>query len=196
MQVLALIEGVSQPCYRYRLEAFAWSLAERGLLLEAVPLEKPLFRRMRQLLAMRHADVVILQRKLLPRWQLALLRWAAKRLVYDVDDAVFQRDSYHPKGPQSRAAMAIRGNGKGGGPDPRRQRAPAGEDHRVRRARAGLRDSHVPGADMVHDVGALPAPAPTSAWPGSASGARSPRSAAPRNIWPPPPRRCRGCDCG
>ena len=101
MQVLALIEGVNQPCYRYRLEAFAWSMAERGLLLEAVPLEKPLFRRVRQLLAVRRADVVILQRKLLPRWQLALLRWAAKRLVYDVDDAVFQRDSYHPKGSQS-----------------------------------------------------------------------------------------------
>ncbi len=102
MQVLALIEGVNQPCYRYRLEAFAWSMAERGLLLEAVPLEKPLLRRVRQLFAMRRADVVILQRKLLPRWQLAVLRWAAKRLVYNVDDAVFQRDSYHPKGPQSR----------------------------------------------------------------------------------------------
>ena len=101
MQVLALIEGVNQPCYRYRLEAFAWSMAERGLLLEAVPLEKPLFRRVRQLLAVRRADVVILQRKLLPRWQLALLRWAAKRLVYNVNDAVFQRDSYHPKGSQS-----------------------------------------------------------------------------------------------
>ena len=33
---------------------------------------------------------------------MALLRGAAKRLVYDVDDALFQRDSYHAKGPASR----------------------------------------------------------------------------------------------
>ena len=101
MQVLALIEGVDQPCYRYRLEAFAWSMAERGLFLEAVPLKKSLLPRMAQFHALRRAEVVILQRKLLPLWQLALLRSAAKRLIYDVDDALFQRDSYHAKGPES-----------------------------------------------------------------------------------------------
>ena len=31
MQVLALVEGADQPCYRYRLEAFAWSMAQQGL---------------------------------------------------------------------------------------------------------------------------------------------------------------------
>ena len=40
MQVLALIEGVDQPCYRYRLEAFAWSMAQQGLYLQASPLRK------------------------------------------------------------------------------------------------------------------------------------------------------------
>ena len=197
MQVLALIEGVNQPCYRYRLEAFAWSMAERGLLLEAVPLEKPLFRRVRQLLAVRRADVVILQRKLLPRWQLALLRWAAKRLVYDVDDAVFQRDSYHPKGPQSRtrrwrfaatvraADLVLAGN-----------ELPAGEGDAIRRAPAGVRRSHLPGADVVRPGRPSSRRFATSDWPGSASAARSPRCTAPRNIWPPRRRRCRGCDCG
>ena len=47
--------------------------------------------------------MVLLQRKLLQPWQLWLLRRAAKRLVYDVDDALFQRDSYHHKQPQSAA---------------------------------------------------------------------------------------------
>ena len=102
MRVVALIEGVAEPCYRYRLEAFAWSMAERGLYLEAAPLAKSLLPRIGQLLAVRQAEVVILQRRLLPLWQLALLRWRAKRLIYDIDDALFQRDSYHVKGPESR----------------------------------------------------------------------------------------------
>jgi glycosyltransferase involved in cell wall biosynthesis len=41
---------------------------------------------------------VILQRRLLPGWQLAVLRRAASRLVFDLDDAVFLRDSFAPKG--------------------------------------------------------------------------------------------------
>ena len=53
-------------------------------------------------LAQRRADVVVLQRKLLAVAHVRLLRCVAPRLVYDVDDAVFQRDSYHRKGPHSR----------------------------------------------------------------------------------------------
>jgi len=101
MKVLALIEGPNGVCYRYRIEAFAWALAARGLQLEVMPLGRGTLRRIRQLRAARHADVVILQRKLLPLWQLALLRRAARRLVYDVDDALFQRNSYSRKGPTS-----------------------------------------------------------------------------------------------
>jgi len=101
MRVFALTEGPDHVCYRYRIEAFAWAMAERGLLLEAVPLARQTWRRMAQFRAMRRADVVILQRRLLPLWQLVLLRRAAARLVYDVDDAVFQRDSYSRKGPES-----------------------------------------------------------------------------------------------
>src|SRR5260370_996001 len=43
------------------------------------------------------ADVIILQRKLAPPWQLALLRQAARFLLFDFDDAVFIRDSYSLK---------------------------------------------------------------------------------------------------
>jgi glycosyltransferase involved in cell wall biosynthesis len=55
------------------------------------------------------ADVVILQRRLLPNWQLRLLRGNARRLVFDFDDAVFHRDSYARKGiecPRRLAAFA------------------------------------------------------------------------------------------
>jgi glycosyltransferase involved in cell wall biosynthesis len=99
MKVLALIEGPNYVCYRYRIEAFAWALAERGWTLDVVPLERRTLGRTGQLRAAGQADVVILQRKLLPLWQLAILRRAARRLIYDVDDALYQRDSYSRKGP-------------------------------------------------------------------------------------------------
>jgi glycosyltransferase involved in cell wall biosynthesis len=44
---------------------------------------------------------VILQRRLLPAWQLGLLRRATPFLVFDFDDAVFLRDSYARRGPHS-----------------------------------------------------------------------------------------------
>jgi glycosyltransferase involved in cell wall biosynthesis len=43
-------------------------------------------------------EIVLLQRRLLPRWQLALLRRSARLLIFDYDDAVFLRDSYSQKG--------------------------------------------------------------------------------------------------
>ncbi len=101
MKVLALIERPQHVCYRYRLEAYASALFEQGLQLEALPLRQGGLPRVFRLPAAASADLVILQRKLLPRWQLHLVRHFAKRLVYDIDDAVFQRDSFHRKGPKS-----------------------------------------------------------------------------------------------
>ncbi len=97
MKVLALTEGPNHVCFRYRIEAFAQALAERGWTLESLPLEPHTFSRSRQLRAARGADVVILQRKFLPLWQLRLLRKLSRVLVYDFDDAVFLRDSYSRK---------------------------------------------------------------------------------------------------
>jgi len=45
---------------------------------------------------------VILQRKLLPSWQLSALRRYSRHLVFDFDDAVLFRDSYDRRGPHSR----------------------------------------------------------------------------------------------
>ncbi len=101
MKLMALIEGVDHVCYRYRVEAFSWALSAERLTLEPAPVARGTFRRVRQLLAARRADVVLLQRKLLPLWQLRILRRAARCLVYDVDDAVFLRDSFHRKPPES-----------------------------------------------------------------------------------------------
>jgi glycosyltransferase involved in cell wall biosynthesis len=106
MKVLALTEAPNHVCYRYRIEAFAMALAERGWTLESLPLEPNTFQRSGQLRAAAAADVVILQRKLLPLWQLRMLRRAARVLVYDFDDALFYRDSYSRKGPMSWARLA------------------------------------------------------------------------------------------
>ncbi len=105
MKVLALIESADHVCYRYRFNAMAWALAEEGLMLEALPIQTGL-RRISSLLAGRRAEIVVLQRKLLPAWQLAILRRSAKCLVYDVDDAVFRRDSFTRKQQQSETRLS------------------------------------------------------------------------------------------
>lgn len=106
MKVLALTEGPNHVCFRYRIEAFAEALAERGWTLESLPLDPRTFARSRQLHAARDADVVILQRKFLPLWQLRMLRKLSRVLVYDFDDAVFLRDSYSRKRSTSLARVA------------------------------------------------------------------------------------------
>ena len=105
MEVLALIEFHDHACYRYRIEAFGHALGRRNLILRPVALRRRTLSRTGQLLDARRSDMVILQRRLLPRWQIRILRQAAKRIVYDIDDAVFQRDSYHRKGPHSRRRL-------------------------------------------------------------------------------------------
>ncbi len=106
MKVLALTEAPNHVCYRYRIEAFALALAERGWTLESLPLAAQTFPRSTQLRQASAADVVILQRRMLPLWQLRMLRKAAKVLVYDFDDALFYRDSYNRKGPLSWTRLA------------------------------------------------------------------------------------------
>lgn len=106
MKVLALVEVPNHVCYRYRLAAFGDALAQRGWTLEALPLVTNFWRRMRYLRRAAQADVVVLQRRLLPWWQLALLRYHSKCLLYDVDDAVFLRDSNSPKEPLSHYRLA------------------------------------------------------------------------------------------
>ncbi len=93
MQLIALVDTPDHVCCRYRLAAFRPHLEEAGHSLDLLPLPRrwwsrwALFRRLR-------GACVILQRRLLPGWQLSLLRQACRRLIFDFDDAVFLRDSY------------------------------------------------------------------------------------------------------
>jgi hypothetical protein len=106
VKVLAFSEGPNHVCYRYRIEAFAWALADRGWTLESLPLAPNTFERSPQLRSAQEADVVILQRKLLPLWQLRRLRRYARVLLYDFDDAQYCRDSYSRKSSTSWTRLA------------------------------------------------------------------------------------------
>ena len=105
MEVVALVPGRNHVCVRYRIAQFERHLADRGLNLTLEPLAATLADRVKQLNRNRQDKVVLLLRKLLPFWQLAMLRRSSRLLVYDFDDAVYLRDSFHPRGPYSVTRM-------------------------------------------------------------------------------------------
>jgi glycosyltransferase involved in cell wall biosynthesis len=102
VQVTALVEGIDHVCCRYRLAAFRSALRQAGHELELCPLPAKPWQWLQRMRALGSADAVILQRRLLPPWQLALLRRAARFLIFDFDDAIFGRDSYAARGFHSR----------------------------------------------------------------------------------------------
>jgi glycosyltransferase involved in cell wall biosynthesis len=103
--LVALVQSPDHVCCRYRIAAYRPHLEAGGHTLELRPWPRRWWSRLRLGRALRDADVVILQRKLLPVWMLYLLRCAAPRLVFDFDDAVFLRDSYSPRGLHSAARL-------------------------------------------------------------------------------------------
>lgn len=102
MRLTALVESPEHVCCRYRLTAFQPALAAARHSLTLQPLPRHPWGWLRLAPELRQADAVVLQRKLLPAWQLFLLRRASRLLLYDIDDAVFLRDSYAPRGMHSR----------------------------------------------------------------------------------------------
>jgi glycosyltransferase involved in cell wall biosynthesis len=105
LHLVALVEHPEHVCCRYRLTAFRDRLAAAGHALAIRPLPRSWAGRLRIGADLGDADAVILQRRLLPRWQLALLRRRVRRLLFDLDDAVWLRDSYSLKGTASAARL-------------------------------------------------------------------------------------------
>ncbi|MEO6808178.1 MAG: glycosyltransferase family 4 protein [Isosphaeraceae bacterium] len=113
MKALALVEAPDHVCCRYRVRAFEPTLAASGWTLTVQGLAQGPAGRWAQLRRAGEFDAVVLQRKLLPAWQLHTLRRATRRLIFDYDDAVLYRDSYDPRGPHcprraSRFARTVR----------------------------------------------------------------------------------------
>ena len=98
MRVVALVEAVDHVCCRYRIAAFREPFAAAGHELQIQTLPRTTFGRLRIGQDLAHADAVIVQRKLLPRWAITLLRRRVRRLIFDFDDAIWLRDSYSPNG--------------------------------------------------------------------------------------------------
>ena len=98
MKALALIETPGHVSSRYRIEAFAPALRAAGCELRVEAIPRGPIERIRLFGIVPGFDAVILQRRLLPGYQLKILRARAKRLIFDFDDAVFCNDSYSPKG--------------------------------------------------------------------------------------------------
>ena len=113
MHLTALVEGPEHVCCRYRVAAFRPALERAGHQLDVRPRPRQWWEWFRLARELGHTDAILLQRRLLQRWQLWLLRRAAPRLLFDFDDAVFLRDSYaarslHSPGRLRRFAATVR----------------------------------------------------------------------------------------
>lgn len=95
---IALVQSPEHVCCRYRLTAFLPFLSKAGYDIEPTLLPRRPWQCFALSARLRHFDGVILQRKLLPYWQFCLLRRLSQRLIFDVDDSVFLRDSYATRG--------------------------------------------------------------------------------------------------
>jgi glycosyltransferase involved in cell wall biosynthesis len=97
VRLAALVDSPNHVCCRYRIAAFQPWLEQAGHALDLVSLPRRWWARWLLFRRLRGANVVV-QRQLLPRWQLAILRRHVRHLLFDFDDAVFLRDSYSPRG--------------------------------------------------------------------------------------------------
>lgn len=104
MHWIGLVDHAEHVCCRYRLAAFRPFLEQAGHTLELLTLPCHWWSRLGFFHRLRGANV-ILQRRLLAGWQRILLRRAARRQIFDFDDAVFLRDSFASKGLHDRRRL-------------------------------------------------------------------------------------------
>jgi glycosyltransferase involved in cell wall biosynthesis len=91
-RVLVIITNPDQASYRLRTASLVAPLRGRGFDLDVRVRPRSLLSRRKLLRAAGGYHAVILQRKLLDPWDARLLRRHARRILYDIDDAVM----FHP----------------------------------------------------------------------------------------------------
>ena len=99
-RVLVIANNLKQASYRLRIAALAEPLRRRGIELDVRLRPRAVLARRRLLKTAEKYDAVLLQRKLLDAIDARLLHSRAKRLFYDVDDAVMFTN--RPEGAVSR----------------------------------------------------------------------------------------------
>lgn len=106
MRVMVPVFSPDHVCIRYRVRAYTDILARAGHSLDYRPIPAGVWGRLRLARQCAAVDAVWIQRWL-PSWPVArLLRRCARRIIFDFDDAIWQRDSYHRRGPYSRRNLA------------------------------------------------------------------------------------------
>ncbi len=93
INILALVPDEQAPSCRFRVRQFTGPLAGEGIGLEIREIPRGAATRRNLLASAAGFPAVILHRKLLRRADFRRLRSSARRLIYDVDDAVIFRDS-------------------------------------------------------------------------------------------------------
>jgi glycosyltransferase involved in cell wall biosynthesis len=95
MRLLMVVQGPTAVATRYRALAYRPHLEARGWRVEVLAHDSSARGRLHCIRRARAADLVFVQKKRLPGWQLRAMKSAGARLVYDVDDAVMLRSSRH-----------------------------------------------------------------------------------------------------
>jgi glycosyltransferase involved in cell wall biosynthesis len=109
MQIAFLSTRATKPSYRFRVERMLPYFAARGHYCETLFLHASFARRLSLYPKLRRFDVVFLQKRLLSRPELMLLRRSARTLVYDLDDAVmYESDGSEDRRRQTRFAAMMR----------------------------------------------------------------------------------------
>lgn len=101
MHLVGIVEAINPVSARFRLEAYRGYLEKRGHSLEIAEVPDGMWARLKLWRSLRTADVVVLQRRLLGTWDLFQLRSLSPRLIFDYDDAIYQRDTFAGKGTES-----------------------------------------------------------------------------------------------
>lgn len=98
MRIVALVKSLENVCARYRVAAFRPFLEQAGHTLDIRPWPRPWLSRLLWRRELGSADVLLIQRRMPPVWQLTLLRRVAGCLIFDFDDAIFTHDSFTAPG--------------------------------------------------------------------------------------------------
>ncbi|MCX6358045.1 MAG: hypothetical protein NT045_09290, partial [Candidatus Aureabacteria bacterium] len=102
MKVAFLTTRCEKPSYRFRVQQFLPFLREHGITCDSFIIPASPLRRWVLFSGLRAYDVAFVQKKTFNPLDRMMLRAAARRLVYDVDDAIM----YHSRG--DRAAISAR----------------------------------------------------------------------------------------
>jgi glycosyltransferase involved in cell wall biosynthesis len=101
MHLSALVDNPHHVCCRYRLRAFQPHLEQAGHNISLHSLPRRWWQRL-QLAETLPSRNILIQRRLLSTWEIRRLRRKAETLLFDLDDAVWLRDSFSGRPLRSR----------------------------------------------------------------------------------------------